>query len=334
MKPTNSKQLNKSLTIDFLSFTYPVKNPVTRKNIHKRIIRLKNNCKKSSPISIDETRNTIVCIKYANKYDKAGRKQNYIQQYFETCLFDINAEKDKFIVKISYNPIDNRKRFLRVEFNPSKAQIDGVKTVCQLLEVILGYKRASSIFTKAKITRLDITLDRFGLKHNYYAHVDKVSISKCHKTEATIDAKDVKDTQVLGSPKGKVMLTIYDKSAEQHLKRAKDVPDNTLRFEFRIRNLDYPMASLLTAGNPFKTLHLYSIKLLHDDLFDYKFIQRVKTFGVPYALGSLGSYCVRRQHVNRLKRYEKPVISANGAWKQWPTAIEVLAPFKTMKTAT
>jgi len=328
---TNIKvQPNKSLKIDFLSFTYAINGKTARKKVHQRIISLKDECKNQPlPLSIDNTANTLVSIKYAMKFE-SGQKQNYIMQYFETCLFDIKTDTGSFTVKLSYNPIDDRKRFLRVEFNPAKTGVSGVTTVCHLLVKLLGHKRASSIYSKAKITRMDITLDRYRLKHNYYAHVDRMSTSKHYKTDASVNAKDVKDTQVLGAPKGKVLLTIYDKSAEQFLKRAKDIPDNTLRFEFRIRNLDYPMANLLTAANPFETLHLYPVKTIKDPLFSKMFRRRVKKFGVSYALGKIDDYPTRRQHMNRLNRYERRIINAKSAWKQWPAAIEVLEPFRTM----
>jgi len=321
---------NKSLKIDFLSFTFNVNGKTARTKVHQRIVSLMNECKNQpSPLSIDNTSNTIVSIKYAMKFN-SGQKQNYIMQYFETCLFNIKTNAGNFTVKLSYNPIDDRKRFIRVEFNPAKAGVSGVTTVCHLLVKLLGHKRASLIYSKAKITRIDITLDRYGLKHNYYAHVDRMSTSKHYKTESSVNAKDVKDTQVLGTPKGKVLLTIYDKSAEQFLKRAKDIPDNTLRFEFRKRNLDYPMADLLTTANPFENLHLYPVKTIKDPLFSRIFRCRVKKFGVPYALGKIDDYPTRRQHMNRLNRYERRIINAKSAWKQWPAAVEVLEPFRTM----
>ena len=331
MKTNKSKirePRNKSLKIDFLSFTFDITGKPSRKKFHLRIKALKDECNnQTSPFSIDDTANTINSIKYAMKY-QSGQKQNYIMQYFETCLLDIKTKTGDFTVKLSYNPIDDRKRFLRVEFNPAKAGANGVATVCNLLVKLIGYKRASLIYSEAKITRVDITLDRYGLKHNYYAHVDRMATSKRYKTEASVNAKDVKDTQVLGTPKGKLLLTIYDKNAEQFLKKVRGTPDNTLRFEFRIRNLDYPMADLLTATNPFNSLHLYSIKAMKDELFSSKFRRRVKRFGVPLALGKIADYPTRRKYTNRLKKYERRIINAKSAWEQWPAAVEVLDPFK------
>ncbi len=323
---------NKSLKIDFISFTFDIKGKSARKKVHHRIKALKDECNNQAlPLSIDDTSNTISSIKYAMKFE-SGKKQNYIMQYFETCLIDIKTDVGNFTVKLSYNPIDDRKRFLRVEFNPAKSGVSGVATVCNLLVKLLGQKAASLIYNEAKITRIDITLDRYGLKHNYYTHVDRMAMSKRYVNKASVNAKDVKDTQVLGAPKGKLLLTIYDKSAEQFLKKAKGTPDNTLRFEFRIRNLDYPMANLLMAANPFTSLHFYPLKAINDELFVRKFRHRVKKYGVPFALGKIADYPTRRQHINRLKKYERRIINVKSAWKQWPAAVEVLDPFKAIAT--
>ena len=293
---------NKNLIIDFISFTLQVDSKKTRTDIHRKISNLKHH--------------KIVKRKYIKKY---------IRQYHDTWILDILIDGNAFSLKLSYNPIDNKKRFFRVEFNPAKAGEVGVNFLQWLLIYLLGIKLASSIYEQARLTRLDITLDRYGLKQEYYSHVERMTCSELRKIDMndSYSLQQGRSAQILGN--GNLRLTVYDKTAERMFRCAAEIPDNCVRYEFRLRNLECPINKIFThIKNPFTTLHCYSKKFLKDDFFSREFRRTAKRQGIPEALHQLGNYAERRKYLNRLKRHRRNIINDKSTWKQWGKAVDAL----------
>jgi len=294
---TNSKR---SLFIDHISLTIPVNKTSNKIIIHRNIKSI-------------NSLNEVISLKYI---------PNFINQYHTSWIITIHQKDNTFKVKISYNPINRKTRFFRVEFNPSKAGDKGIKIISKLLIKILGKQISSIIPSQANITRIDITVDRYNLRYYYYALVDNMTYSTIEAIER--NQQPGRDTQIIG--KGKRRLTIYDKGIEQNSSST-----NCMRYEFRIRNPKHTLNNLYKMGNPFNELHLYDKRIFDDELFSSEFKYNVYEEGIPVALNQLNEYSVRRQYVNRLKRYERNIIGIASLWELWPNSLKILSPLLSLK---
>ncbi|GEM_PF-3177788 len=296
----NKTNLKRSLFIDHISFTIPV-----NKTNNKRIVHNNTKCIK--------TLKEVVSLKYM---------PNFINQYHTSWLIIITQGRNTFQVKVSYNPININTRFFRIEFNPSKAGNKGIQIISKLLIHILGKQISSIIPSEANITRIDITVDRYNLRDYYYALVDNMT----HSTIKAIESNQQpgRDTQILGN--GKRRLTIYDKGVEQSSSST-----NCMRHEFRTRNPKHVLNDLYKMDNPFNELHLYDDRIFDDDLFSIEFKTTVRKEGIPTALNQLNEYSVRRQYVNRLKRYERNIIGNDSLWELWSDSLQILRPLLSLR---
>lgn len=240
---------------------------------------------------------------------------NFIPQYFSTWIFDVNYSNLKFSFKLSFNPINKNTRFFRLEFNPNKAGIRGIRKIKEILNRVLEIDDVELYIRMSRITRIDISVDRFNLKCFYYALFDR----SCYSEVVTVDDNTTlaRDTQVIGN--GKRRLIIYDKGYELGDRKL-----NCMRYEMRLRNIDFSLLNIENLENPFVVLRLFDSRIFSDDFFSDEFLVNVTKYGIPYALHGLDDYQERRKYISELAKYERNILGINSLWSSWPRVAQKL----------
>jgi hypothetical protein len=135
-------------------------------------------------------------------------------------------------IELSLYPKNKNHNFSRVEYNPTKLGKEGRKALRTFLLELLGRDIVKTIYFKATVTRLDLTLDVFNMEPNLYIHKNRVHQSEIFRVEGSNNI----ETQIIGSDKSNCRVTLYDKHLEQGQQKGKD--DNYQRIEARLRKLN------------------------------------------------------------------------------------------------
>jgi hypothetical protein len=302
-----------NIFIDYISFTYGIKSEKRRIKIHRAL---------NKPVLGVKA---LTCIKSTGKSLCRGfGSDGKVFGYYDTYLLTFSrSDETSFTADVSINPSEPSNNFLRVATNPTKAGLEGMQALFEVLHKILGKKHASRIYSGASVTRVDITVDVFGLKRTYYGHLAGRSWSEINRENDGF-------TQIIG--KGQVRLSIYDKALEQALKSPSReiVHPNWLRYEFCLRDLRCSISKLAeVVNNPFLDLSLYKDTFLTDDYFEDSFISKVKKHGLNLAIHELQDEPTRRRYRYRLKRYKSKGFKAVKMWKGWPDAADIFKSWET-----
>lgn len=239
--------------------------------------------------------------------DQYDRHDYRVKHYRETNgrynhTFDINVpvntKHGHFNFKVSIYPINKSQNFIKFEFNPTKLGANGELIIRNLLIRILGMKLARTVFYEGRLTRVDTALDCHSAVDNCYLYMKGVNCSEIiHGAGGKILS------QICGSDRSDVRVTLYDKQAEQ-AKRLQVTTGKWFRLEIVVRNLGFPMADIRSKlENHFKKLSFYSGDFLADEYFDASFLAAVQTDGLNAALSAL----CRNDRVRYLRRLEKYV---------------------------
>lgn len=201
---------------------------------------------------------------------------------------------------LSLYPKNKSHNFLRAEYNPTKLAKAGMIEFRKFMIKLLKLNLVKKIYFKARVTRLDLTLDVFNMEPNIYIHRN---ISKC---SAIIRTNKIISSQIIGSEASNCRVTMYDKGLEQGLNCKHS---NHQRIEIRLRNLDCTMSQLnadLLAE--FEKLNFFTGDFLKDKLFTKSFRMAAYTSGLNAALYMLDDNKRRRYH-RLLERYRVHPIS-------------------------
>jgi hypothetical protein len=218
-------------------------------------------------------------------YRSGGRYKNNYQ-------FTIH---DGETIELAMYPIHKGHNFLRLEYNPTKLGKEGRKKLRSFLIKLLGINVVKSIYFKATVTRLDLTLDIFDMEPNLYIYKKKVEQSQVFRGKEN----NTMVSQVLGSDSSNCRITMYDK----HLEQGIEGNTNYQRIEVRLRKLNTTMADLSEALlSQIKALNFFNADSLTDTRFTKKFKREAKADGINSALMALDDN-TRRRYLRHLENY-------------------------------
>jgi len=251
------------------------------------------------PINIDERLNLINRINDPEFYQDYNRKvyNSKAGRYKNNYQFTIYKGNT---IEVSLYPINTKHNFLRIEYNPNKLGRNGRIKLRKFLIKLLGFDKVKEIYFEARITRLDLTLDVYGLKSDYYIQKPKVQKSAIYS-----NADGSISSQILGSDNSPCRITMYDKVVEQATKgkKAKSSSTNYQRVEVRLRDLDYTMAELglnKDLLDKIKKVDFYHKLFLKDARFSKKF----KAYAQEKGLNAVFKKLRKIDH-NEARRYSR-----------------------------
>lgn len=217
-----------------------------------------------------------------------------------------DTELGYFSFKVSIYPVNKSHNFIKFEFNPTKLGSTGRRKLRRLLVRILGLKRARSLFYEGRLTRLDTTVDFHRAVNNSYLYMKGVNCS-----ELVRGADDEVESQICGSSRSNVRVTMYDKTKEQADRSRAAAVDRLCRMRLEIvnRDLGFSMDEIDDKlRNHFKKLSFFCDDFLADDYFDADFLAATQAEGLNAALSQLDGN-TRKRYLRRLDQYtHEPVV--------------------------
>ena len=199
-------------------------------------------------------------------------------------------------VKLSLYPIKKSHRFVWLEFNPEKLGTVGRILLRRMLIELLGSDAVLRLYFEAVLTRLDLTLDIFDMERRLYVHRNRVCHSEIHRHPETCEIL----SQIIGSEKSDIRITMYDKDAEQ----GNSNPDrNYQRIEVKYKYLNYSMDKLVPElADIFMFLNFFRDGFLCDKRMSKAFRDDVYNNGLNSALQKLPK-ADRDQYLEYLEDY-------------------------------
>jgi len=248
----------------------------------------------------------------------------------EVCLPYLNADKTgDTCLRIEADPRNPTYNFMRFEWNPAK--VDVFQIVSAIEHFIPPLWKYEDILTKAKITRLDITIDLLNIR------IDKLLFYSIQKLKTAVwnnSSSKGGRTLYLGGNRSQKCFCIYDKAALIQLKNAQKVPElkedvsteAITRIELVLRpNTTMTLLDIPKMKNPFLDLKVYGYPVgpsFEDDLF-VQTIARARYEGISKALRAL-SLSNRKKYLVMMKAYEKGWWDPADIWKQMPNVVDSL----------
>lgn len=176
----------------------------------------------------------------------------------------------------------------------------------RLLIRILGLEQARSLFYEGRLTRLDTTVDFHRAVNNSYLYMKGVNCS-----ELVRGADGEVESQICGSSRSNVRVTLYDKTKEQADRSRGATVDHVYRMRLEIvnRDLGFSMDEIADKlRNHFKKLSFFCDDFLADDYFDVDFLAAAQAEGLNAALSQLDGN-TRKRYLRRLDQYtHEPVV--------------------------
>ena len=232
-----------------------------------------------------------------NVYGNTGGRYN------NNYKFEIYQENT---IQLSLYPKNKNHNFSRVEYNPTKLGKEGRKALRTFLIKLLGIDIVKTIYFKATVTRLDLTLDVFNMEPNLYIHKNRVHQSVINRIEGSSNI----ESQIIGSDNSNCRVTLYDKHLEQGRQKGKN--DNYQRIEARLRKLNCTMAALSDdLLVEIEALNFFHADFLTDGRFTKKFKREAHAQGLNFALNTLTDDNKRRRYRRYLEDYRAYPIASN-----------------------
>jgi hypothetical protein len=285
---------------DMVSVTLPIVE-IERLTIKSNLTDLSNSKLNNRGVSsVGSDNNDLDDYTVKHYKEKNGR-------YNHTYDFRIptDTEQGYFNFKVSIYPVNKSHNFIRFEFNPTKLGSTGRRKLRRLLVKILGLKRARSLFYEGRLTRLDTTVDFQRAVNNSYLYIKGVNCS-----ELVRGADGEVESQICGSSRSNVRVTLYDKTKERADRSRGAAVDHVSRMRLEIvnRDLGFPMDEIVDKlRNNFKKLSFFCDDFLTDDYFDADFLAAAQAEGMNAALSQLDGN-TRKRYLRRLGQYtHKPV---------------------------
>lgn len=265
------------------------------------------------------------------------------KQYKEN--FKISAKDNSdFYLLVSYEPLHNpNSPSVRFELSPQYAETDSIFSIVEWLKKGIGGGTIERLFKRARITRLDLTIDIYSKKFitDYY-----FSISKARSGVRFINNKDdLKNNYAVGSLRSNFYLLVYEKVklytsnsyTEEELitVREKDIETRITRLELRIKPKDkdkkYQLRNLSKLDNPFPLIKIYDEELIRNDICGFlPFLQAKKSLPVAikcYLAKQNGSTRYNRAVLNDLLEKAESKFQLDINWAKWQDIARNLEPF-------
>jgi hypothetical protein len=252
-------------------------------------------------------------------------------KYTHNLKLDTDSPKGSEPLIQCFPPPESKCRFFRIEFNPSKTNINILKTI---IDIILpgGY---TNLINAGIVTRIDLTVDADYINStDIIAECPKIKVVKHYAKNGSIESK------YLGAASSDKQFLLYDKPAEiveKNKKKSKgfktSVPTHKqLRIEYKLKS-SCTLQEIYAVSNPF--LHLTMIAIYpgykSEETYDPQwtlFLSACRFEGKEKALSHLNSQD-RVQYVKRLKLvgrtdWWKP----EEVWQGLPNAISLITNVK------
>ena len=228
--------------------------------------------------------------------------------------------KNQLCMLIQWHPFHETIPFVRVDFNPSYADITHIYAL--LSEILPG--GLDDISEVAKVTRLDATVDLANIKpHQLLAYYPQKQISQIYCKSGNIE------TLYLGKRGENNLIVIYDKQLEIKEKNQKyglnlpELKKSTTRIEIRMKP-DCGFSELLNVENPFKKL-LLRVEFDHyeDEQLWRLFMATVRHRGLQDSLSLLDD-ATRKKFRDRVSATPNSWWKPDEIWKAWPKLVDGL----------
>lgn len=240
----------------------------------------------------------------AERYKRSIHRRKRRDRYKNNYGFRIF---NNTLVRISAYPIRKSQNFFRVEFNPTKLTLVGLKKLIRLLINLLRIDTVKRIYFHNPITRIDIALDVFDMKPDLYIHLPRFEYSTIHRRD------NIMLSQVIGST-GRCRLTMYNKDVEQG---GDGSGRNYQRIEVRHRDLRCSIHQLSERSisdyllKTIRDLNFYHSDFLGDVRFSTSFRDDAYEHGLNAALHACDDNR-RRRYRRYLETYRvHPISTAN-----------------------
>ncbi|HDR1013107.1 TPA: hypothetical protein QB365_000995 [Pasteurella multocida] len=266
----------------------------------------------------------------------------FSKQYKEN--FKISSKDNpSFYLLISYDPLHNlNSPSIRFEFSPQYTETDSIFNIVEWLKKGIGEGTIKRLFKRARITRLDLTIDIYSKKFitDYY-----FSISKARSGVRFINNKDdLKNNYAVGSLRSNFYLLVYEKiklytsnsyTEELITVREKDIETRITRLELRIKPKDkdkkYQLQNLLELDSPFRLVKIYDGELIRNNIDSFlPYLQAERSLPVAikrYLASQNGSTRYNRAVLNNLLEKAESKFQLDINWTKWQDIARNLQPF-------
>lgn len=305
--------------IDKLSFVCDVKSNIEYQDIYRKLGFLSKEKSRKYKIS-----------KVFNKQYKESFKISY-------------KDNPSFYLLISYDPVHNSSNpSVRFELSPQYAETDSIFKIVEWLQKGIGKGIIDKLFKRARITRLDLTIDIYSKKFitDYY-----FSVSTARSGVRFINNKDdLKNNYAVGSQRSTFYLLVYEKvklytsnsyTEELITVRERDIETRITRLELRIKPKDkdkkYQLQNLLELNSPFPLIKIYERELIRNNTDSFlPYLQAERSLPVAikrYLASQNGSTRYNRTVLNNLLEKAESKFQLDINWAKWQDIARNLQPF-------
>lgn len=270
--------------------------------------------------------------KYIHKLVTKQYMPDYCKtNYHNTYKFTVNPTNgESFTFTVSDSPIDGhlesgKRRFERIEFNPSTIGADRMRSFRKTLCRLLGSSVVDRLWTEARVTRIDLAVDIKGLNESLYLYSTSARTSSIFRGTRSV-------TQYLGGERSRTRVRLYDKTREMAV-RGSECESNWHRLEAEMRDLQCSPAELAqTLRNPFSPVHFYSEQFLDDRFSDNQGLEQQFRCSV-LERGLVATFCARPLWLKGKQRYltwlqdsghRRHLFDPSDAWGGLVSALAVL----------
>lgn len=224
-------------------------------------------------------------------YSSKKERFNSVYQIF------LNNGVNDFCFKILIYPLDPSHNFIKGEFNPNHAGIDGLIMIRNIFIYLLTVEDTRRIYFEAPVTRIDINIDSnsTGIMDHY------IYMLGANTSENVLNSQDEIESQIVGSKSSDVRFTVYNKGIELGNELGGD--SQHFRLEARIRDIRCPINKLNDdLLKHFNKLRFFDSLFLKDQYFSKEFKFNAKENGINSALHKLDSN-TRKNYLRHLNQY-------------------------------
>ncbi|WP_077542648.1 hypothetical protein [Rodentibacter genomosp. 1] len=313
---------NLCMGIDKLSFVCDIKSKIEYQEI----------CRKLEFLSKETSR------RY-NIKKEIGLSNKYKENFKISC-----KNNPSFYLLISYDPLYKvNVPTIRFELSPQYAEIDSIFNIVEWLKKGIGKGIIEKLFRRARITRLDLTIDIHSKKFitNYY-----FSISKARTGIRFINNKDnLKNNYAVGSNRSSFYLLVYEKvklytsnsyySEDLITVSEKDIETRITRLELRIKPKNkgkkYRLHNLSKLDNPFLLIKIYDEELIENNISGFlPYLQTARSLPVSiknYLASQNGSTRHNQVVLNDQLRKAESKFQLDINWDKWQDIVKRFEPF-------
>lgn len=288
------KKLSKHKKFKHPSITLLINNKVARKK--KRLFKVDYEVGKKS--FLDKFSFTIdINESLGEKFIKELLKSKFYttKRVRDTRLYKCRVSNKNEFASFDYLPSKRNKSYIRCTFNPSKTDLNLIRSTFLLLKSVCG-KDYEKIIRTSSLRRVDCALDIKGVK----AKNCHLNLSGSRHTTIYLNDEGIVETKVYG--KSGKRFQVYDKLCEQGIKSKKPVT----RYEIQLKEFKnkIDLESAFDAFNAIPKVRRYSCKKLKLKLkkLDYYVL---KQLGVTALRSSLQTESEKRKLRRILEFAEK-----------------------------